>query len=41
LLADEDGVTQQDLVDRAGYDANTTANMGRVKADFEARNTIT
>jgi len=27
LLADEDGVTQQDLVDRAGYDASTTANM--------------
>lgn len=27
LLADEDGVTQQDLVQRAGYDASTTANM--------------
>ncbi len=27
LLADEDGVTQQDLVHRAGYDASTTANM--------------
>ena len=27
LLADEGGVTQQYLVDRAGYDASTTANM--------------
>ncbi len=29
LLADEDGVMQQDLVQRAGYDASTTANMLR------------
>ena len=27
LLADQEGVTQQDLVKRAGYDASTTGNM--------------
>jgi len=27
LLADQEGVTQQELVERAGYDASTTGNM--------------
>jgi len=27
LLADHEGVTQRDLVERAGYDASTTGNM--------------
>ena len=35
LLADREGVTQQDLVRRGGYDANTTGNMLRLMAQQE------
>ena len=33
LLADEEGVTQQDLVQRGGYDATTTGKMLRLMED--------